>query len=322
MIKEGINIAKHGIAAAASGINSKRRRVKVCKRNKSDKPVYIIRRYQKKEEMSGFFSNYFYVLGHIIWACGQGLKCVVDMENYETCYSEDALVNGTSNVWEYYFEQPYDITLHEAYASQNYILSDDKYQFGLVPNYSADDNGVFPDKEMVEKLVPYIEKNMKIKPHITAKADKMMADWENLRILGLHIRGTDMRDFKGHPAPPLLEEYIKAADAVLNNGNYDKIFLCTDEAAAVEAFEKKYGERLLKSDAFRSTDGRAVHTSYEDAERKHHRYLLGAEVLIDAILLSSCTSIICGHSNVSYAAIVMNKNKYEKTIVLDSHITE
>lgn len=321
MIKEGIGIVKRGVAAASANMDPNRRKRKVCRKNKSDKPVYIIRRYQKKEEMSGFFSNYFYVLGHIIQAEKQGMKCVVDMQNYKTCYSEDALVNGTSNAWEYYFEQPYDITLHEAYASENYILSNDRYQFGIVPNYSVD-GGLFPDREMVEKLTPYVRENMKIKPYITEKADKMMSGWENLRILGIHVRGTDMRNFPGHPEPPSLEEYMKAADSALSDADYDKIFLCTDEDAAIKAFEQKYGSRLIKSDAFRSTDGTALHTSYENTERKHHRYQLGAEVLIDAILLSHCTAIICGHSNVPYAAIVMNGNKYERIILLDNHIVE
>lgn len=288
---------------------------------KGENPVYIIRRYQEPRDMSGFFSNYFYVMGHIINAKERGLKCVIDMKNYRTCYSEDTMIDGTANAWEYYFEQPCGITLEDAYASGNYILSSDMYQFGKVPNYAVD-GGVFPDKVMVENLMPVIQENMKIKQNIVDDADKVSSDWTGSSVLGVHVRGTDMKHFPGHPVPPSVEEYMEEVDRCLAATHYDKIFLCTDEEPAIKAFENKYGDMVVKSDAFRSTDGSALHTTRGNAGRENHRYRLGLEVLTDAILLSRCTALVCGHSNVPYAAIVMNKNQYNALVVLDNKRVE
>lgn len=321
LIKTLAEIIKRTLNKLSTKINPKKREIRICNKNKSLQPIYIIRRYQKPEDMSGFFSNYFFVLGHIIRANKMGLKCAVDMENYRTCYSEEHAVNGTNNAWEYYFEQPCGITLQEAYESKNYILSSDSYQYGVVPNYAIE-GGVFPDKNMVESLLPYIKENMIIKPHITQKAKEIMESWNGLRILGVHVRGTDMKNFQGHPEPPSLDKYMDAVEKCFDGGKYDKIFLCTDEAPVITAFEEKYGARLIKSDAFRSTDGNAVHTSNKVGIRENHHYQLGIEVLIDAMLLSSCTSIVCGHSNVPYAAIVMNGNRYEQINLLDNYIKE
>lgn len=52
---------------------------------------------------AGFFSDYFYVLGHIAIADKLGMLPFVDMQNYPSLYSEDDYVNGTLNSWEYYF---------------------------------------------------------------------------------------------------------------------------------------------------------------------------------------------------------------------------
>ncbi|MCC8192296.1 MAG: hypothetical protein LIO41_04575 [Ruminococcus sp.] len=98
----------------------------------NDKMIYIIRRVEK----CGFFSNYFFVLGHIIYALNNNYIPVVDMENYMTLYSEHKELHGTKNAWEYYFYQPIGkISLECAYESKEYILSSGLYQYDLVPFY-------------------------------------------------------------------------------------------------------------------------------------------------------------------------------------------
>jgi hypothetical protein len=45
--------------------------------------------------------------------------------------------------------------------------------------------------------------------------------------------------------------------------------------------------------------------------RKNHRYLLGLEVCVEAILLSRCAGLVCGASNVSEFARFYNRDRYE-----------
>lgn len=82
---------------------------------------YIIRR---PSPGGGFFSNYIWVVAHLSYAVKKNYIPVVDQLNYMTEYTENVPVNGTKNVWEYYFLQPQKESLQRAYASKNYILSD------------------------------------------------------------------------------------------------------------------------------------------------------------------------------------------------------
>jgi len=85
-----------------------------------DKTFYIIRR---PEPGAGLFSNFHWVLGHIIYALEKNYIPVVDMKNYKTYFNETALINGTKNAWEYYFKQPTNYNLDEAYKSKNVVVS-------------------------------------------------------------------------------------------------------------------------------------------------------------------------------------------------------
>ena len=70
-----------------------------------DKTFFVIR---LAPPATGFLANYNYVLGYMKYAFDKGWIPVVDMENYASLYQEEGPVNGTRNVWEYFFEQPYD----------------------------------------------------------------------------------------------------------------------------------------------------------------------------------------------------------------------
>ena len=91
-----------------------------------DKTFFVIRLYPPA---AGFLADYNYVLGYMKYAYDNGWIPVVDMQNYQTLYNEDHPIHGTTNVWEYFFEQPLDpatgkrYTLEEVYQSKNVILS-------------------------------------------------------------------------------------------------------------------------------------------------------------------------------------------------------
>ena len=70
-----------------------------------DKTFFVIRLYPPA---AGFLADYNYVLGYMKYAYDNGWIPVVDMQNYQTLYNEDHPIHGTTNVWEYFFEQPID----------------------------------------------------------------------------------------------------------------------------------------------------------------------------------------------------------------------
>lgn len=185
-----------------------------------------------------------------------------------------------------------------------------------IMSYSYTDNN-YINHEMIDKLSPYVDKYIKIQQEILDEVKSIKLNWgEN--ILGLHIRGTDMKNTSNHPIPVSLERYKKEVDEMLDNYEVNKIFCCTDEEEILQYFLNAYKKLIVHTSSLRSLDGLAVHTNKEIV-REHHNYLLGKEVLIDALLLSKCDYLICGHSNVAYGAMVFNKNQYEKVVLLESN---
>ena len=129
---------------------------------------------------------------------------------------------------------------------------------------------------------------------------------DNGRILGVHARGTDFNvGFRDHPIVNLPEEFLRKTKEVFINGKYDKVFLATDDVNILRLFEKELGESLLfYKDVFRSDDHRGAHTIQSD--QPLHYYRLGLEVLRDVYTLAGCDALVCGLSQVSFAARYVN----------------
>ena len=96
---------------------------------------------------------------------------------------------------------------------------------------------------------------------------------------------------------------------LLEENNIDNIFLVTEEKEYLNFFKKKYGERLiyLKS-SYRSNKNDA----FKIYPRNLHRYKLGREAILEAMLLSSCKYFIYLCSNISSASIGFNIEKSQK----------
>ncbi|MCM1231761.1 MAG: hypothetical protein NC489_16710 [Ruminococcus flavefaciens] len=281
----------------------------------TNQPVYyIIRRVPFGE---GFFSNYFYVLSHVVYACQKGWHPVVDMENYRTLYHDR---DAAGNLWEKYFEPMGGSTLEQAYRSKNYVLSSGRYlSESGVPVYEINQGHITDD--MVSNLQPYISKYMKINHNIMNDVElyKLRNSWECTKIIGVHVRGTDMHiERNEHTVSPKVENIFKDIDSLLAVDESQRIFLCTDEQNVVERFVEKYKERVIFCNEYRSisNDGIGIHKEKGKQIRKSHKYLLGREILIDMVLLSQCYGLICGISNVTNAALLLNNKSYNQVQVL------
>ena len=87
-----------------------------------NKLFYVIKRFHG----GGLFSNFLFVLNHLIKAEKIKAIPIVDMENFTNLYTEKNKINGTKNSWLYYFNQVSKYTLKEVYSSQKVIFSSDK----------------------------------------------------------------------------------------------------------------------------------------------------------------------------------------------------
>ena len=134
------------------------------------------------------------------------------------------------------------------------------------------------------------------------------------RVLGVHFRGKEQNLAPGHSFAPTEKQMIKHTNEIIKKYDIEKIFLVTEEQRYLDLFINNYGEKVFYTNSFRSYKV----NSYNLSTRENHRYLLGLEVLVDACLLSMCSGILCGDSNVSEFARFVNNKRYEFTYFIDN----
>jgi|GEM_PF-1373443 len=252
----------------------------------------------------GFWSNFFCILHGFDFAARNQLIPVVDMERHPTRYNEDDLLHGTLNSWEYYFEQPTPLSLAEA-LTKNPVEGGGEIFGPFTPS-----SLITPPERILSRGRELIRQYIRIKPNVTDHLDAILPTDEKSNYLGVHVRGTDQRSLclPEHPIPNTVATYLEQTKLLDQEYQYDGIFLACDEQETLDLFQKHFGSKLIHSSAHRSSANSPCTTtiSYDwlfSADRKHHRYLLGLEVLIDALLLARCKHLACGPSNVSRAAM-------------------
>ena len=264
----------------------------VSSRSTNSEKYYIIWR-----SGGGFFSILSTVLCQLQFAERFGFSPVIDFESFKTTYSEKAEINGTSNMWNYYFEPINNLPLSDIYKNGNLIFSDGNHPAGAVMSVSQDQSL----REIYNKYV--IPNGATLHALARAKQQVIVDDFT----LGIHFRGQEMRRAPGHPFPPTLSQVFAQVDQMFENQLFKRIFLVTEGAEYEKAFKKKYGSLIQTLPHFR----RYRKNAYSISPRMNHRFLLGQEILVDTLLLAECKSLISGSSNVSEMAILLNANKYD-----------
>ncbi len=267
---------------------------------------------------SGFFASFLYIIAHIDIAYKNNFIPTVDMENFKTLYSEKYRINGTKNVWEYYFEPICGYSLDDIYKSKNIMICKSAYPYCGRLFYKSTNKEL--SKMQITELNFYIKKYIKLKPDVLKVLNQNLEKFKVYnKIVGVHIRSTDLQNAGGKHATPLnLNKIISKIDHVIKTHNIEGIFVATDDLEKLELLIKKYGDKVIYTDSVRATDGSqtGIHHDQNLINRKNHKYLLGLEVLIDMLMLSNCSLLIGGHSNITYTAMIFNNNQYEKIYLL------
>lgn len=288
--------------------------------------IYFI---DMEESHSGFFAEHNRLLAMLYFADKYDMTPVVRYHK-GYCYAEKEPVNGTSNPFEYYFEQPAGIGLDELKTFKRVFRSRKENSYEV--NKLCDDpNGYMRSEEYLNEMARITAKYIRLNAIVKDKLYKDIAgiftdsykEAVECRVLGVHVRGTDFKqNFNGHPVSVDVDEYLKATEAAFEKGGYDKIFLATDDSEALERYRAEFTDRVVfYKDVVRSGgDDTVMHSR---SERKNHHYLLGYEVLRDMYTLAECEGLIAGLSQVSYAARIQKKSvdqEYKDLVILDKGI--
>ncbi len=274
-----------------------------------DKIFYVIRR--RNAETVGLFSHLSTSMGVIEYAVKMGYIPVVDMQTRANIYLDDSLV-GKVNAWEYYFEQPCGYGLKDIEKSKNVIWGDgEKYKDTGYPGGELGHDLIDRDR-WKEVANCYI----KVKTDLRNETEELYKKWfGNAKVLGCHFRGTDYRELKpsGHPIQPSAEMMIEKVEEIFHKGNYNYIYLATEDEQAYECFKKKFGSLLFASGAKRYSSENlnneviTVCQSY----REQDRYMAGKEYLEDILMLTCCDGLVTGCCGGGYGAILLKSGCYK-----------
>jgi hypothetical protein len=209
------------------------------------------------------------------------------------CVYKDFAITHTNNPWEYYFEQPSNITA-------DMVVED---TVGLVNDYESEYRDVFmknPSEEYNKSRYTFnklINEYIKPLPHINNKINNFIEQNFNGRnILGVHLRGTD------HPDKLLPHKYLAAIKEKINN--YDKLFVCSDEQERVDICVREFGDKVITHDSIRSDSPQCLH--HRENTYNYH-YKIGEDVIIEAYLLSKVNFLLCcSNSNINYFSRAIN----------------
>lgn len=241
--------------------------------------------------------------------------------------TERTEINGTMNPFQYYYRQLSDIgeqdiqkvkrvaiiSPHMSYCMKRYIDAEcgDEYHYS---------------EKVLRKMGEIYSRYFKLNATVDLMLQedrKMLGDMT--RCLGLHIRRGGMQlGATGHPNLPEFTDYMQAVNILLEKGEYNKVFLSTDDKATVEMVRNALDVEVLAYDCVRSE---GAYDNWMDpvSERINHKYLSGYEVLRDCYGMADCSSLVMGLSKVPWLSRVIKRSKGEDfgaCVVIDKGLVQ
>lgn len=262
---------------------------------------------------AGFFALVTYALNGIRWAEKHGRIPVVKFDGASTPAFYDP--TRGENVWEYFFEPVSPWSSAEADQAERGgvpAVTLTKKELGHLHHHDPDRVATFWSYDRPSDAAAwmrnkrelgrwYVATYIRVQPKIQEIVDAFWGQQLAGRpVLGVHIRGTDLEY-----ADPLAPEcYFACIDQRLAQPEWAdaRLFIATDQVQFLELFLKKYQDRLVYRDCLRS----ATATAPFQMSTERSGYMMGEEVLVDALLLSRCGHIIKGPAALGEYALWFN----------------
>ncbi len=225
-------------------------------------------------------------------------------------YQEKEPVQGTRNVFEYYFEPVCGITDYKAETGR-FVVYDDldaHYGFDWIHIPMVDRDYQYTEADL-ERYADLMNQYIRLRPEIEQQfLDEREALFQGKKVLGVHGRGGDMKlAFLSHPLCVTSVEYIEETDKAMQEIGAELIFLATDDNEILEAFWQHFQDWVVYYDDVIRTSGR-LHNCLVETDRPLHRYKLGLEILRDVYTLASCDGLITGVSYVNCVVRFIKKS--------------
>lgn len=279
-----------------------------------DRLFYVIR--CSKSDL-GFMGLYNHVVWQIELALSRGAIPVVDCRYYPNDYLlEDSQV-GKVNGWEFFFLQPTEVSLEEVYESKNVIM-------GAGGSYACLSK-VYDDKKLLQShhiVEQYMKLNLSVREVCEKEAEKL--GFSGNRIMGVKCRGSDFVSAhpKGHSIPPNAQQTIDKIEELTKEwGEFDYIFVATEDEHIFESLKEYYGEKLIYNETKRlsleEVKGKWLNELFDSPKTEDgYKYVRMLEYLVSVWLLAKCDALVAPVVGGTLSAMEM-KGKYEHVYLFD-----
>ena len=284
---------------------------KVYGKINEDKTIYIVKPdYQ--DGVEGLLSLIYKQVIYIDYAKSKGYITFVDWKNYKTQYYD-----GKNNVWNFFFEQPSDISEEEVYTSKNVVLSG--WTFKNINPLGLFESKIFYDKKIEKKSYELLNNNLVFSKEVLEIVEKesQILDVENC--IGVYIRGTDYVKLRpsGEYIQPDVNQVKEQVTKFIEKYQVP-VFLVTEDGFIYDELINTFGDyiRVVSFDSFiRNYDGKDVLSKSkvldEDKKKRGQRYL------VKMILLSKCKYLISSITQGSKFSYSLNGGNYKDKYIFD-----
>lgn len=227
-----------------------------------------------------------YTLLGIRFAVENNYIPVVDWKNCKLPqYDADKV--GKENVWEYYFEQPFHISLEEAYKSDNFFIIDDVSEMASMYRLDIEKFVDFFNQDTMEwrrYFQHYIRIKRETKEYFESLRMNQIVNSDK-NIVGILARGTDYKELRpvGHLSPIAIGRIFDEIAKLSNEIDIAQIFLATEDQCILQEFKKRYSGKICSVETKRyGTIGRdTLNIIYkdEDGYERDLKYLYSLYVI-------------------------------------------
>ena len=260
----------------------------------TDKKYLIIKMGDFLISTAGLGWYIIYMLYGIRFAIENDFIPVVDWQNCKLPQYNAAKV-GKENVWEYFFDQPCDITLEQAYESGDFFTIDDIRGFVGRKNIDFEKIEDFYSEDIMEWR-NYFQKYIRLRKEVKEYFEqcKQQQNLNKEEYIGVLARGTDYLTLKptGHFKAVPVDELFELIDQCKNQR---KIFLATEDEQILKMFEDRYKEIVYSTDArrYKHLGHNTLNATYkeEDGFKRDLNYLYSLYMISTS---SACIYSACG----------------------------
>ena len=259
----------------------------------------------------GMFGYVDLFLSMINYAFSHNMIPAIDMKNYPNAYLEPEEV-GKINAWELFFEPLLEnVTIDMIYKTKKYVIGN---HMDIDWNNRPNIGGVHNQKKHAFWSSMY-GKFVRLSPEAEKYCENEyqgLLEGKERQTLGVLVRGTDLRNCKGHAVQPSIEQVIGKVKKVLRaDSSFQYIYLATEEKKNEVEMKKAFPGRLIVNQRTYYDDVDYSHgLSSISINREKDRYSRGMEYLSSIRLLSRCGGLVAGQCGGSFAAYYWNNNRY------------